>query len=382
MMTRRTLFRSLSAVAVLTNTLRAAAAGPRHKLLIGTGTGHNSSSKGIYVADWTRDGEVGQISLAAELDSPTFLALDRHARHVYAISEVQEGRVTAFSIGHDKDHMLKLDRLGEQTANGNGPAHVSINNDGGSVFVSNYGSGSLTSYKVEQSGALSAPISHVQYTPIDQLPEHQQPHAHEATPSPDGRWLLVNDLGSDRIWIYRIDPSTGVLTPGKQAFWQGSFKSGSRHLIFHRNRRWVYNTNELNSTIDHLIWNSKEGTLTSHGTPISTLSDGYPAGTSFASEIIASPDGRFIYVGNRGSETIAKFDVNASSGELTRSRLAPHGGKTARHIALDPTGRFLLVACQDSGAIVVLPRDPASGHLSDPLNTYPIASPQCLMFTT
>ncbi|MDT7810720.1 MAG: 6-phosphogluconolactonase [Acidobacteriaceae bacterium] len=298
------------------------------------------------------------------------------------MSEVQEGRVTALSIGQSKDHTLKLDRLGEETANGNGPAHVSINVDGGSVFVSTYGSGSLTSYKMEQSGALSAPVSHIQYTPIDQLPEHQQPHAHEATPSPDGRCLLVNDLGSDRILIYRIDPSTGILTPGKQAFWQGRFKSGPRHLIFHRNKRWVYNANELNSTVDHLIWNSKEGTLTSHGTRISTLPDGYPAGTSSASEIIASPDGRFIYVGNRGNETIAKFDVNASSGELTRSQLAPHGGKTARHIALDPTGRFLLIACQDSGGIVVLPRDPASGRLCDPLHTYPIASPRCLLFTT
>jgi 6-phosphogluconolactonase (cycloisomerase 2 family) len=381
MLTRRSLLRSLPAVAFLPRVLCAADA-PLHNLLIGTRTGGSSNSKGIYIAEWSADGKIGEISLSAELSSPTFMALDRHARHLYAISEVREGRVTAFSVGYGKNHMLKLNRLNEQTAEGNGPAHVSINVDGRSAFVSNYGSGSLTSYKVELSGALSAPVSHFQYMPIDDLPEHAHPHAHEATPSPDGHSLLVNDLGSDRIWSYRINRSTGALTPSDPGFWQGRFKSGPRHLVFHPNGRWVYNANELDSTVDHLVWNNKESTLTTQGTFVSTLPANYPIGTSTASEIITSPDGRFVYVGNRGNETVAKFDVNAVSGKLTLSQLAPHGGKSARHIALDPTGQFLLVACQDSDNIVILSRDPVSGRLSDPLHTYPIGSPQCLIFTT
>jgi 6-phosphogluconolactonase len=379
MLNRRTLLLSLPVVAAMPHSLFAFAP-PRSRLLVGTGTTRPSGSKGIYVADWNSDGSIGEIALVAQVDNPTFMALGPHDRNLYAISEVDDGKVTAFHIRDGKQ--LTLERLNQQTADGNGPAHIALNTDGRSAFVSNYGGGSLTSYKIETSGAISAPVSQFQYKPVDEQPSHEHPHAHQATPSPDGRWLLVNDLGSDRIWVYQIEPATAKLTPAKVGFWQARLNSGPRHLVFHPNGRWVYNANELDSTVDQLLWDGKAGTLTTQGTFVSTLPPAYPAKTSFVSEIICSPDGRFVYVGNRGHETIAKFDVNPTSGALTLSQLAPHGGKTARHITLDPTGRFLLVACQVSGGIVVLPRDPSTGRLSEPSHTYPIDSPQCLLFTS
>jgi 6-phosphogluconolactonase len=379
MLTRRSLLLSLPVAAAMPHSLFASAA-PRYRLLIGTGTARPSGSKGIYVADWNSDGSIGEMAVAAQLDNPTFMALGAHEKTLYAISEVDNGKVTAFGIGEGKQ--LTLSQINQQTAGGNGPAHIALNTDGRSAFVTNYGGGSLASYKIEASGAISAPVSHFQYTPVDDLPQHKHPHAHQATPSPDGRWLLVNDLGSDRIWVYQIDPATAKLTPAKVGFWQGRFDCGPRHLVFHPNGRWVYNANEIDSTVDQLLWDAKAGTLTTQGPFVSTLPPGYPAKTSFVSEIICSPDGRFIYVGNRGHETIAKFDVNPTSGALTLSQLAPHGGKTARHITLDPSGRFLLVACQVSGGVVVLPRDTSTGRLSEALHTYPIDSPQCLLFTS
>ena len=379
MLTRRSLLLSLPVAAAMPHSLFASSTAG-YRLLIGTGTSRPSGSKGIYVADWNSNGELGEVSIAAQLDNPTFLALSPHDRVLYAISEVDDGKVTAFRFGEGKQ--LTLDRLNQQTAEGNGPAHVAINIDGRSAFVSNYGGGSLTSYKIERSGALSSPVSHFQYAPVDELPQHKHPHAHQATPSPDGRWLLVNDLGSDRIWIYRIDPATAKLTPAKVGFWQARLNSGPRHLVFHPNGRWVYNANEIDSTVDQLLWDGRTGTLTTQGSFVSTLPSDYPAKTSFVSEIICSSDGRFVYVGNRGHESIAKFDVNPTSGALTLSQLAPHGGKTARHITFDPSGRFLLVACQVSGGIVVLPRDLSTGRLSEPSHTYPIDSPQCLLFTS
>jgi 6-phosphogluconolactonase len=381
MLTRRSLLYSLPAIAALPRVIYSQAAARHTRLLIGTGTEGASKSKGIYLADWNPGtGEIGDFALAAPMDNPTFLALGSHARQLYAITEAHEGSVTAFNIKHGQDASHTLDRIGAQSAGGSGPAHVAVNVDGRSLFVSNYGGGSLTSYKIEHSGAISPAVSHFQTTPVDGLPEHAQPHIHEATPAPEGRWLLVNDLGSDRIWIYSIDRSTGKLTPNTPAFWQARLKSGPRHLVFHPNGRWVYNVNELDSTVDHLSWDSQQGSLTTVGTFVSTLAPDFPKNTAFASEIITSRDGRFVYVGNRRNETIARFDVNPSSGALTLSQLAPHNGKTARHITLDPTGRFLLVACQDSGGIVVLSRDPATGKLSEPLHTYAIDSPQCLIF--
>ncbi len=384
MLNRRHLLRSLSAAALLPRSLATrAAAPPRVRLLIGTGTAAPSSSKGIYLADWDpKTGQIGAPTLAAPLESPTWLALAPHASRLYALSEIKAGEVTAFDLrpGAPAESLLHL--LNEQSAEGEGPAHLAVNVDGRSAFVANYGSGSITSYKLEKSGALSAPVSHIQYTPVDANPVHAKPHAHQVTPSPDGRFLLVNDLGSDRILIYKIDSGSGKLTPNSPAFWQGRFKSGPRHLTFHPNGKWVYNVNELDSTVDLLYWNNIRGTLTSHGEPVSTLPVGFPKDTAFCSEILTSPDGRFVYVGNRRNETVARLDVNPSSGELLLSQLAPHGGKTARHVTLDPSGRFLLVALQDSNGIAVLSRNDRSGELSDPLHTYAIDSPQCLVFTT
>ena len=381
MLTRRTLVRALPVAAAMPYTTYAHAKASRTRILVGTGTGEKSSSKGIYMADWHAvTGNLGELTLAAEVESPTWLALDPSDPYLYTISEGKEGKITAYRLRHGKADTLTLEHLNEQPTQGAGPAHCSVNPDGRSAFAANYGGGSITSYRIEHNGALSAPVSHFQYAPVDNAPEHKQPHAHEATPSPDGRWLLVNDLGSDRINVYRIGLK-GTLTPNNPAFWQGRNKSGPRHLTFHPNGRWVYNVNELDSTVDLLYWNAASGTLTTHGSFVSTLPPGFPLNTAFCSEILTSPDGRFVYVGNRRNETIAVLDVNPATGELTLQQLAPHGGKTARHVTLDPTGNFLLVACQDSGAIVVMSRNSSTGRLSAPLHTIKIDSPQCLVFT-
>ena len=252
MLNRRQVFKFLPAAALLPRTIAAHAAAPRIRLLIGTGTESPSASKGIYVADWNlKTGELGAPTLLAALESPTWLALSPRAPRLYALSEIKAGKVTAFDLHLDTS--VTLQKLNEQSSEGEGPAHVSVNVDGRSAFVANYGSGSITSYKIEKSGALSTPVTHIQYTPVDADPAHAKPHAHEATPSPDGRFLLVNDLGSDRILVYKIDAGSGKLTPNSTPFWQGRFKSGPRHLTFHPNGKWVYNVNELDSTVDLLL---------------------------------------------------------------------------------------------------------------------------------
>jgi len=375
MLTRRSVLRSIPAAAILSRTLRASPAST--KLFIGTGTGKGSNSKGIYLADWD-NGIVGPRTLAAEMQSPTFFAKTRNSRYLYATSEVDAGAVFAFRVTAHTGQLIPLDT---QSTQGNGPAHIAVSSNSRAAFATNYGSGSLTSYTIKPNGELSAPVSHFQFAPIDTRPEHAQPHAHEATTSHDSRWLLVNDLGSDRIYIYHCEPHTGALTPSAQPFWQGRFQSGPRHLAFHPNGRWVYNGNELDSTVNQLLWDNHRGTLITQGDAVSTLPADF-TGHSSVSEVLTSPDGKFLYVGNRGFETIAVFHIDPHTGALALVQLAPHGGKTARHVTLDPTGAFLLVACQDSNGIVVLSRDAETGKLSAPLHTYPIDSPQCLVFTS
>ena len=382
MFSRRTLLRTLPLAIAWSRCLPAAPA--RGKTLyigtatVGTETGKASQSKGIYATQWSSaTGEIGALDLAAELASPTFLALDPKAPYLYALSEIPNGKVTAYGIpqGGGALHLIN-----EQPSVGDGPAHIAVNHDGRSAFVANYGGGSITSYRIGRTGELSAPVSHLQYAAADSSPEHQKSHAHAVTPSPDGRWLIVNDLGLDRVLVYHLNPATAELTPNDPPFWSARRKSGPRHFAFHPNGRWAYSVNELDSTVDLLYWDTRRGTLTPHGDFVSTLPADFPKDTAFCSEVLVSPDGRFVYVGNRRNETIAVLKVDAKDGTLKLIQLAPHGGKTARHVTLDPSGRWLLVAQQDSNGIAVLSRDVATGKLSEPAHTYPIDSPQCLVF--
>jgi 6-phosphogluconolactonase (cycloisomerase 2 family) len=137
--------------------------------------------------------------------------------------------------------------------------------------------------------------------------------------------------------------------------------------------------NELDSTIDILAWDAARGRITPIDR-VSTLKPDFPPHTAFAGEILASADGRNVYVGNRiADQTIAVFDIDRASGKLKLKQLAPNGGKTTRHIALDRAGKWMIASNQDSGEVVVLQRNPATGELSAPVHRYPLDTP---MFAT
>ncbi len=364
LISRRALLSLLPAAALLPRAV------PALRLFIGTGAG--SGSLGIYEAEFhPGDGSMSSPVLALALPSPTFLALAPHTARLYTLAEGAGGGVSACRIGAGGTLTLE----NRQPSLGDGPTHLSVHPSGRAVFVTNYTGGSVTSYAVGADGALSAPVSHFVYTEAGKTS-----HAHCVTPSPDGGWLLVSDLGLDRIVVYRVDPATAVLTPATPPFWSARAGAGPRHTAFHPNGRWVYSVNELDSTVDHLGWDAAAGRLQTIGGPVSTLQASRPSHTAFASEILVSPDGRFVYAGNRRDETVAVLAVEPSTGAPRLIQTAPHGGKTARHLTLDPTGGWLLAADQDSGGVAVLRRDAATGMLSGPVGTTALGSPQCLVF--
>jgi 6-phosphogluconolactonase len=373
MLNRRSFLLSLPAAALALRTPSLFAAPPAGRIFVGT-TGH--VSKGIYMASWNpATGEIGALTLAAEVPSPTFLATS--GNHLYACSETNGASAKASAYTITPAGLTKLD---DQPSLGGGTTFISVK--GNSVFVANYGGGSVTSYHIEPDGSLSKPVSHFQFEGSGPNKERQDhSHAHSALASPDGRFLLVNDLGLDRIVIYRIDPATSTLTPNDPPFFTTRPGVGPRHLAWHPNGKWLYSVNELDSTVDQLTWNSATGTLT-QGPFVSTLEPNFSPNTAFAGEIQISPDGRFLYVANRvASDTIAVLSINRKSGALHLEQDAPNGGQNTRFFALDPTGRWLLLCNQASNALVVLRRDPHTGKLSAPVHSYPIDKPQCLVFS-
>jgi 6-phosphogluconolactonase (cycloisomerase 2 family) len=343
------------------------------------GTNGGGTSKGIYTASWNPvSGDIANIELVAGMDSPTFLALGRGKSFLYAVSEIpsEKAIVAAYAVAGGK-----LTKLNDQNTLGSGPTFVSVHPDGGSVYVANYVGGSVTSYRVEEHGALSEPVSHFQYKGSGPNPDRQSsPHAHSALVSPDGKFLLVNDLGLDRIVLYKVNASTAELTPNDPPYWSARPGSGPRHIAFHPNRRWLYSVNELDSTVDVLMWDAAKGAPTAQS-HVSTLAPGFPKNTAFAGEILVSPDGKYVYVGNRvGDETIAVLKVDSATGNLSLVQLASNGGKNTRHIAIDPAGKWIIASNQNSGNLVVFARDASTGKLSAPVHTFSLDRPMCVIF--
>jgi 6-phosphogluconolactonase len=374
--TRRDFLKTLPAAAAGTRLMFAEAASKTeaNRIILGTG---DKDSKGIYIADWNAaTGELGSITLAAEVRSPSFLAIYPQGaeRLVYAVSETggTDSKLTAYRIAPGQKQLTKINDV---PSNGGGPTHIAVTRDGQTVVCANYGGGSVSSYHVRPDGGLSECISHFQFTGSGPYKGRQEsPHTHSANPTPDGKWVLVSDLGIDRIFIYRLNPGTSAMTPSGTPFWPAKPGSGPRHMAFHPNGRWVYSVNELTSTVDILRWNSDTGTLTQAGS-VSTLREGFPENTAFAGEILCSQNGRQVYVGNRvADDTIAVFDVDQKSGLLKLIQLAENSGKNPRHIAIDPSGRWIVISDVGTGDVLVLGRDLRTGRLSETKHSYKLPS--------
>lgn len=319
------------------------------------------------------------------IDNPSYLTLDAAGRTLYAVSEVSgwhEGVVTAYRIDARTGALTYINK---QATRGSISAHVSIDRSGRWLLVANYRLGpdglrppqAVCVLPIEADGGIgpaACSVAHAGHGP--DAARQEGPHPHCALASPDNRFVLVADLGIDRIVVYRFDAETGALAPAEPPYVQLAPGGGPRHLAFHPSARFLYVTDELASSVTALAWDGAMGALAPLHT-VSALPPGdWPGNT--CSDIAISPDGRFLYAANRGHHSIAMFAIDAGTGQLAPLGHHPVLGETPRQMTLDPSGRFLLVANQGSGQIVVLARDPDTGLLSDSAQRAAIGTPMCV----
>lgn len=347
--------------------------------LIFVGTYTKKSSRGIYAFRWMpQSGEMTEIGLAAETANPSFLALAPGHKDLYAVNEngARPGTVSGFLIAPLSG---KLKPKNVVPSGGSGPAHLTADHTDQALFVANYNSGSVTSYQILADGNLSEPVSNIYFPGGSVNPERQKTaHSHCTTVSPDNRYLLVNDLGLDRIMVFHFDPKTAKLTPNDPPYYSAIPGSGPRNLAFHPNGRWAYSINEIVSTIDCLHWDSSKGTLTRFQN-ISSLPMDHETPTDGAT-VAVHPNGRYLYASNRGDDSITAFSIDSGNGRLTLIQRISCEGNTPRHFAVDPGGKWLVVANQDSANLVVLRCNPGTGKLSSTGRQYPLDSPVCVVF--
>jgi 6-phosphogluconolactonase len=378
-LTRRT-FLSLTAVSLAGTRLGAVETGNSPLVYIGTGT--LKPGDGIHVGRWNhQSGALSEVRVAFEAVSPSFLAVTRHRKLplLFAGHQISSkvGGLSGFRIDPSGD--LKL--LNTLPAAGADFVHLALDHTDGCLIAANYGKGSILSCKVDPDGHLSGFVSQIQLTGHGPNSSRQAtPHAHGVAISPNNRFVYVNDLGTDRIFIYRLHLATARLDANDPPFLAMAAGSGPRHLAFHPNGRWAYSINELNSTISLLHWDSTSGALNIvANTP--TMPPGGDVADNRAGELAFNATGSFLYACNRGAaEELLTFSVGPDGRLSFVSRLHT-AGKEARHFIVSPDDGYLLVAEQFSNEVAVFARDRHNGVLKPTAASYPVDSPSCIVFS-
>jgi 6-phosphogluconolactonase len=403
MLTRRRFLILLPSAAALPRLEAQSFVNPLHKkplpppaptfVYFGTDT-DKGASKGIYLSRFNpTTGQLTTPALIAQTPRPSFLAISAPVaghRRIYAVNAVANASATVSSFLMDPA-TGSLKPLNQVSSAGAGPCYVSLDDTGETAFVANYVGSSIATYHVHPDGTLSDPVVRLDYKdpkfgkrgPV--TARQDVPHPHSVHLSPDNRFLLVNDLGSDAISVFVIDPATARLGP-PVLFSSERPGSGPRHIAFHPNGRWVYSLNEIDSTIDHFLWTTTssrtdpQGLLVNTGHFTKTIADDFPAAKNTAAEVVISPDGKFLYASNRGEDSLVVFGIASLDGALTFVQRIASGGRTPRHFALDPSGRWLLCGNQDSATVTVFRRDGGTGRLGGPVQTIPLDSVMFSLF--
>ncbi len=347
------------------------------------------TAKGIYLArfDWNT-GHLSAPALIAATPRPSYMAVSAPIaghRRLYAVNELPDdsATITSFAIDPPSGALRPINRV---SSAGAGPCYISLDDTGHAAFVANYNGSSITTFQVHPDGSLSQPVESINYKdapfghrgPV--TARQDVPHPHSVHLSPDNRFLLVNDLGSDAISVFAVDPLAARLGP-PSLFPNERPGCGPRHIAFHPNGRWLYSINELDSTIDQFLWTTTssrtnpQGILVNTGRFVKTIAPAFPAEKNTAAELTVSPDGNYLYASNRGEDTLVVFSID-DDGTLKFVQRIACGGRTPRHFTLssDSEARWLVCGNQDSATVTVFRRDGGSGRLGGPVQSVPLDS--------
>ena len=316
-------------------------------------------SEGIYHGTLnTETGEAKVNGLAGAATSPSFLALHPSGRFLYAALEGGGGAVGAFAINPDGT----LKKLNEESSKGGGNCHVWVDPQGKNVLAANYGGGSIACLPIKEDGSVGPASSFVQHVGSGPNKGRQEkPHAHSIYAL--GSYVYACDLGTDDVFVYKFDADKGQLTPNNPPSGKVPPGGGPRHLSFHPSGKFAFVNNELTSAVTSFALDSSKGTLTPIHT-LSTLPAGYAeANKNSTAEIWCHPSGKFVYVSNRGHNSLAVFSV-ADDGKLTNVEIADAKVAVPRGFGLSPDGKWLIVAGQNSNNLALHKIDTNTGKLA------------------
>jgi len=354
-------------------TMQLSAVEPTYRLLIGTYTS-TGKSEGVYSYKINvEEGVFTKQSVAKEMKNPSFLALSADKKLLYVVGESDKAsRAGAFAFDA-KEATFRF--INSSETKSKGPCYISASEK--HVFTANYGGGSISVFGRQADGALTELQQLVIHTGSSINPERQtKSYVHQVLLTPDKKFLIANDLGTDKVMVYRYNEktSTQILTPHDSILVK--LGSGPRHMSISKNGKYAYLMQEIDGTVT--VFSLKNGKLTIlQETTVITPESGDEAR---AADIHLSPDGKFLYATNRGTASnITCFSV-AKDGKLTLVQQISTGGVGPRNFNLTPDGKYVFVANQNSDNIVVFQRDNKTGKLKNTGKMMEVGAPVCLVF--
>ncbi len=359
-------------------------------LLVGSYT--QGKSEGIYRFGF--NSQTGKIDPAPRqvirAENPSWLTLSKDGRYLYAVNENGPGqsdvvgKVSSFAIAPKTHQVTPLNQV---KSKGDEPTHSSLSPDGRYLFVSNYAvqpdpGGSLAVLPVGKDGKLQDVVQSAGPNVASQVNAERQmsSHVHAAVPTPEGKYVVAADLGADKLFVYSYDASQArPLQPASTPSVQLPGGSGPRHILFSREGKHAWLVLEMSAQVavfDYLDGEFKQ-------TQLVDLKNQGVQQRNGAGGLHASPDGRFLYVANRGeANQLLVFRIDPTTGKLEELQRRSVEGTEPREFSFDPSGQFMLIANQKSNQIVTVRRDPQTGMLGETVQKVDFDSPSDLHFLT
>lgn len=344
-------------------------------MLVGTYTA--GDSKGIYSFRFDEETGTATALSEAEVENPSYLTPSADGKYVYAVSEFnnEQAAVNAFAFDKEKG---TFQLLNSQKTGGEDPCYIITN--GKNVITANYSGGSISVFPLAKDGSLLPASDIIEFEGSGADKERQEkPHLHCVCITPDGKYLFADNLGTDQIHKFIINPNADAenkesfLKEGSPAVFEVDAGSGPRHLTFAPNGNYAYLINELSGTV--IAFEYKDGNLKE----IQTIAAD-TVGAKGSGDIHISPDGKFLYASNRlKADGIAIFRIHSENGKLTKAGYQLTGIHP-RNFIITPNGKYLLVACRDSNVIQVYERNADTGLLSDIHKDIKVDKPVCIKF--
>jgi 6-phosphogluconolactonase len=343
--------------------------------------------------------ETGDAQLKNKIKTPgtIFATASRNKKYIYTVSQ-ESGKafVNAFEFNPQTAELKFLNKV---DAKGSSPSYITLDEKEKYLFVPHFNTGNTTVLPVLNDGTVGEVIQNVQHTGKGPHPTRQdRARAHSTVFTPDNKYLMVGDLGIDKIMMYKFDPSNAKepLSPAPVPFVDGKSGGGTRVMVVHPNEKFVYSIEEI--TADVSTYSYKGGVLTLLQTI--TMINPETGNVGSAADVKISPDGKFLYASNRGDvNELVVFAIDGKTGKLEFKSRQSTLGRTPRYIEIDPLGNYVLASNQGPGnggrrggpdgtpppppplsLVSIFKRDKTTGQLTDTGKKIEVIQPGFLMF--